>query len=319
MIKAIILGSSQSVENYPKEIFNSVGIEFVGYIDPLDSTNADIINDYLQFYETIQKADVFLISSEVYPLDIDFIKKLTRFGKHLLIDGFRNWSTYEIEQLEKLRIEAQTIIQFGSLLQSLPIFTTAFQYLKNPRMIKIEKFCNAPRLGDFENWVFENIAEEIDLVCRIVRAGIRSIQAKPIFIYGNQADLINIHLEFDNDAICNISMGRAIEDSKHFISIFQQDKHIQINLKDNKILESKMALNQDQLELDIDIDQSENPKIITIERNIMPYDVRKMELRNFTENIEKKLTPSSTLDHLRDVEFICEMLNEKIKRRYQAV
>ena len=319
MRKAIIIGSSQSVENHPKELFNSGGIELVGYIDPLDSSNADIINDYLQFYETIQKADLFLIARDVYPIDIEFVKKLTRFGKHILIDGFRNWSTYEIEKLEKLRREAQTVLQFSNLLQGLPIFTTAFQFLKNPRMIKIEKFCNAPRLGDFEDWIFENIAEEIDLVSRIVQSGIRSIQAKPIFIYGNQADLINIHLEFDNDAICNISMGRAIEDSKHFISVFQPDKHIQIDLKSNKVLESKMALNEDQLELDIDLNQTENSKIVTIERNIMPYDVRKMELRNFKENIEKKLTPTSNLDHLHDVGFICEMLNEKIKRRYQAV
>jgi len=319
MRKAIILGSSQSAENYPTDLLSSVGIELVGYIDPMDSSNSDIINDYLQFYETIQRADLFLIANEVYPLDIEFAKKLIRFGKHILIDGFRNWSTYEIEQLEKLRREAQCVIQFSNLLQGMPIFTTAFQYLKNPRMIKIEKFCIAPRLGDFEEWIFENIADEIDLVCRIIQSGIRSIQAKPIFIYGNQADLINIHLEFDNDAICNISMGRAIDNNKHFISVFQPDKHFQIDLKNNKILESKMSFNEDQLELDIDLNQTETSKIVTVERIIMPYDIRKMELRNFKENIDKKLSPLSHLDHLHDVSFICEMLNEKIKRRYQAV
>jgi len=164
MRKAIILGSSQSAENYPTDALNSAGIDLVGYIDPIDSSNVDIINDYLQFYEIIQRADLFLISKEVYPLDIEFAKKLIRFGKHILIDGFRNWSTYEIEQLEKLRREAQSIIQFSNLLQGMSIFTTAFQYLKNPRMIKIEKFCNAPRLGDFEDWIFENIADEIELV-----------------------------------------------------------------------------------------------------------------------------------------------------------
>ena len=106
MRKAIILGSSQSAENHPTDLLNSVGIELVGYINPLDSSNADIINDYLQFYETIQRAELFLISNEVYPLDIEFAKMRIRFGKHILIDGFRNWSTYEIEQLEKLRREA---------------------------------------------------------------------------------------------------------------------------------------------------------------------------------------------------------------------
>jgi hypothetical protein len=51
----------------------------------------------------------------------------------------------------------------------------------------------------------------------------------------------------------------------------------------------------------------------------MPYDVKKMEIRNFFENIDKKLTPLNQLDNLETVANICEVICEKVKRKYQAV
>jgi hypothetical protein len=58
---------------------------------------------------------------------------------------------------------------------------------------------------------------------------------------------------------------------------------------------------------------------VTVEKNIMHFDSRKMELKNFLENIDKRLTPLSNLEHLKDVSDICEWISEKVKRRYQSV
>jgi hypothetical protein len=44
-----------------------------------------------------------------------------------------------------------------------------------------------------------------------------------------------------------------------------------------------------------------------------------MEIRNFFENIDKKLTPLNQLDNLETVANICEVICEKVKRKYQAV
>jgi hypothetical protein len=65
------------------------------------------------------------------------------------------------------------------------------------------------------------LAQELDLIHRIIDSNIRSISARPMFLFGQHTDLLNIHIEFDNDAICQISLGRAIEENTHKIRIFQ--------------------------------------------------------------------------------------------------
>ena len=83
-----------------------------------------------------------------------------------------------------------------------------------------------------------------------------------------------------------------------------------------------MANIQEQLQLEINesnSDLTESQQFISFQRNVMPYDVKKMELRNFLENIDKKLTPLNNLDHLQDVTAISEWICEKVRRRYQEV
>jgi hypothetical protein len=142
-----------------------------------------------------------------------------------------------------------------------------------------------------------------------------------MFLFGQHTDLLNIHIEFDNDAICQISLGRAIEENTHKIRVFQQDKLFHIDFHENELTEFRLTSNDEQLSLEIEAphNQNDNQQFISIKRNIMPYDVKKMEIRNFFENIDKKLTPLNQLDNLETVANICEVICENVKRKYQAV
>ena len=166
------------------------------------------------------------------------------------------------------------------------------------------------------------MAQELDLINRIIGSNIRSISARPMFLFGEHTDLLNIHIEYDNDAICHISLGRAIEENIHKLRVFQHEKLFHIDFQENQLLEFRLALNSDQLSLNINLNPHQNSdtqQFISIDRNIMPYDVKRMELRNFFENIDKNLSPLNGLDHLENVAIICETICEKVKRRYQAV
>ncbi len=321
MKKIIILGSEKSVEEYSLLLKDSRDVLLKGYIDPDDSLNYNMFGDFIKIIEIIQSGDLFVIGNQVKNLSFDVICQMMKFGKHIFIDGYRDWSTHEIEHLQKLRRESETIFQFGNTLYSLPLFTTSLQYLKKPRFIKLEKHSQAPKTGEFNQWIFNQLSQELDLVLRIVDSNVRSISARPMFLFGEHTDLLNIHIEFDNDAICQISLGRAIEEKTHKIRVFQHEKLFNIDFHDNELTEYRLTSNQEQLSLDIDSPhmQHDNQQFVTIKRNIMPYDVKKMEIRNFIENIDKKLTPLNHLDHIEGVAQICETITEKVKRKYQSV
>jgi len=133
---------------------------------------------------------------------------------------------------------------------------------------------------------------------------------------------LNIHIEFHNDAICHFSVGRAIDKNIHRIRVYQPETLLSIDLKGNNLEESRMKGETEQLSLDLDIQNSNidnNPEMVTLERHVMLYDHRVKDLTNFFENIDKRLTPLSTLDHLMGVADICEVVCEKVKRRYQSL
>ena len=88
-----------------------------------------------------------------------------------------------------------SIFQFGNTLYSLPLFTTSLQYLKKPRFIKLEKHCQAPKSGEFNSWLFKQLSQELDLIQRIIGSNVRSISARPMFLFGIQTDLLNIMIE----------------------------------------------------------------------------------------------------------------------------
>jgi predicted dehydrogenase len=322
MKKVILLGSAKSTEAYVTELSRIKNVEVVGFLDPDSKQNNSLFDDFFQFIDLLEKASIFIVCREVKRLDFEIVRQMIRFGKHVFVDGFREWSTHEIEEIEKLRFESQVVFQFGNTLYGKPVFTTALNLVKKPRFIKVEKHCQPPKPGTFENWIFTQLSEEFDLVQRLMQSNIRSVSARPMFLFGEDPDLLNIHIEFHNDAICHFSVGRAIDKNIHRIRVYQPETLLSIDLKGNNLEESRMKGDTEQLSLDLDIQTSSMdniPEMVTLERHVMLYDHRVKDLTNFFENIDKRLTPLSTLDHLMGVADICEVVCEKVKRRYQSL
>ncbi len=322
MKKVILLGSSLSTQEYSNELTRFKGVKIVGYIDPDDSGNQNMFEDFFQMMDLIQKGDAFIISREVSTIDFEIVRQMIRFGKHVFVDGFREWSSGEIEEIEKLRNESRTVFQFGNTLFGLPIINSAMQLINKPRFIKVEKHGTVPKKGQFENWIFENLSEEFDLTQRIMKSPIRSISARPMFLFGEDPDLLNIHIEFHNDAICHVSVGRAVNKNTHRIQVYQKENMLEIDVAENQLNESRMSIPTDQLSLEMDFypdKEISTENRVTLERHISPYNARKLDLHSFIENIDKQQSPSSNLTHLLDVADMIEVVCEKVKRRYHAL
>ena len=322
MKKVILLGSSLTTQEYTNELARFKGVKVVGYIDPDDSGNQNTFDNFFQMMDLIQKGDAFIVSRDVITLDFEVIRQMIRFGKHVFIDGFREWSCGEIEEIEKLRNESRTVFQFGNTLFGLPIISSSLQLINKPRFIRVEKHGPVPKKGQFDNWIFENLSEEFDLMQRIMKSPMRSISARPMFLFGEDPDLLNVHIEFHNDAICHLSVGRAIAKNTHRFQVYQKENMLEIDLAENQLSESRMSIPTDQLSLEMEFypDQNINKENrVTLERHISPYNARKLDLQSFIENIDKQQSPSSNLTHLLEVADMIEVVCEKVKRRYQAL
>lgn len=318
MRKAVVIGSKRKAEIF-EHLLNSIeGYDLTGFVDPDDTNNYSMLGELMFALEIGAMGDVFFIDRHVKNLPFEVVCHLAKLGKHLFFDGYRNFNAGELELLLKIRDESGVIIQIGNVLHNKPLFTSALQLVKKPRYIKLEKHCHPPVSGEFANWIHTHLFQEIDLIQRTMLSPVRSISARPMFLFGQQTDLLNIHLEFDNDAIAQITAGRAMEPGAYGLKIFQQDRLFLLNFTNHELIEYRTAAQTDQLSLSADFDHPElPPELIKIERQVMPFDTWKMELRNFNENIEKGLSPLTHLEHALSVTNTCEWAIDKIQRKYQ--
>ncbi|MFN5218379.1 MAG: hypothetical protein ACK5CL_06390 [Sphingomonadales bacterium] len=318
-LKTVILGTQRKAEIFSHLLNGSNLFEFRGFYDPDSAQNADAAGNLIFTLELSEKADVFIIDRHVHNLDVNLIDNLTRLGKHILLDGFLIQHTGFIEQLIRLHAESGNCFHVANTLYNKPLYTTASQFVRKPRFIKLEKECRPPAPGGFEAWLFKELAQDLDLVIRTAQSGIRDVSARPLFLFGKNPDLLNIHIEFDNDSVCHITAGRAIEPGTHRMKIYQQDKLFSLDFVENTLNEYRQTENRDQLSILEDSDAEQQQELTLIQRPVIPFDSWKMEFRNFEENIIKGLTPLTSLENLLEVNRLSSLITEKVQRRYHEV
>jgi hypothetical protein len=323
MKKVILLGSAVNIQEYEIELQKLKNIDLLGFLDPDDTSTEDILDRFLTVMNVIEKGDVFIFTRDVKNVDFEVIRQMIRMGKHVFIDGYRIWSTGELEEIEKLRFESQTIFHFGNHLCGLPITVAAMPLVHKPRFIRVEKHSVSPELGCFDSWIFENLSEEINLVQKLMKSMIRNISAKPIFLFGEKPDLVTIYIEFHNDGVCQLSVGQALEKGTHRILVYQKETLIEVDIMNHTLTESKNTIQTDQLSLDFDIniiqDQEISQNLVPLERHIAPLNSKKLALQHFFDSITRHSSQPSHLSHLIDVTDMVEVICEKVKRRYSTL
>lgn len=318
-LNVVIIGSERKAAIFQHLLQDSEDFQYRGFYDPDDAANADAFGKLLFTYELAEKADAFIFDRHIHHLDTDMLENFIRMGKHLLFDGFIIRDQSIIDSLHRLQLEARNCIQIANVLHNKPLFTTAAQYARKPRFIRIEKSCNAPKPGEFGDWFYRNLSQELDIAIRLAGTGIRNLTARPLFLFGTSPDLLNIHIEFDNDAICHISAGRAVESGVNKFRVFQQDRLFHLDFSENILVEYRPANSSDQLSILPIEDLDNRHEFMEIPRPIMPFDSWKMELRNFSENIHKHLSPITNLEHVTNVNLATQWILDRVQRRYTKV
>ena len=317
-LKTVIIGTQRKAEIFTHLLQDSGFFQFSGYYDPDHDMNADSAGNLLYIYELADKADVFIIDRHVRHIDTAMIENLTRLGKHILLDGYLINNIGFTEQIMRLHAESGNCFHVANTLYNKPLYTTASQFVRKPRFIKLEKECRPPAPGGFETWLFKELSQDLDLVIRTAQCGIRDVSARPLFLFGKNPDLLNIHIEFDNDSICHISAGRAVEPGTHRLKIYQQDRLFALDFTENTLNEYRQTENKDQLTF-LEETETQQQELTLIQRPVIPFDAWKMELRNFEENISKSLTPLTSLENMLEINKLASLITEKVQRRYHEV
>lgn len=141
--------------------------------------------------------------------------------------------------------EADTLIHAaesqGRVLQigHLERFNPAVEAL--PDIVDHPMFIESHRLSIFRNRstdvsvVLDLMIHDIDIILSFVKADVKSIHAAGIPVIGEQIDIANARLEFENGCVANVTASRISAKDQRKIRLFQKDAYVSVDFAGQEI------------------------------------------------------------------------------------
>lgn len=262
-------------EEYAIKAFDSID-ELMAAVDVLD-----IVTPTLNHFECAAKA----------------AKKV----KHFFIEKPITETPEQAKALIKLAEEAGVKAQVGHVERFNPAFTAARNYIQNPMFLETHRLAEFNPRGTDVPVVLDLMIHDIDIVLSVVKSNVRKISASGVAVVSESPDIANARLEFDNGCVANLTASRISLKNMRKTRIFQRDAYITVDFleKSSEVIRMK-SLNteapDDPYAMVMDLGGGKRKQIYFEQPDSAPVNAIQEELRSFAEAINKKQTPSVSLN-----------------------
>lgn len=109
------------------------------------------------------------------------------------------------------------------------------------KLISDPIFVECKRMGPFakrmrdDGVVLDIMIHDIDIVLNLMRSKVRRLNVMGKSVFSDQADLVNVQMEFENGCIANIIASRASQNKTRTLSITQKDSYVILDYTDQEI------------------------------------------------------------------------------------
>ena len=305
-IKVAVIGVGYLGKFHAEKYKINKKADLVGVVDSNRERRTEVskklnVAQYSNYKEVLSKIDAVSIA---VPTNLHF--KIGKFflenGKHVLLEKPFASTLAQAKTLRKIADYNEIILQIGHLER----FNKAFLKLEN--IIQSPLFFECNRISPFKirgtevDVIMDLMIHDLDIILKLNKSNIKSIQAKGIKVLTNKADIANARITFENGCVCNLSSSRISEKIERKTRIFQKNAYFSIDYQINK--------------LDTYTKTSDN-KIQSIKRKSYQYknnDSLKREIDSFINCIiSKKLPIVSSKDGINALKYAMQISN-KIKR-----
>lgn len=233
MLKIGVLGAGSLGKKHIELIQDIPEFDLVGFYDSDSNFVSEIKSEFgVKAFDTPQElvkqidvVDIVTPTASSFDCAVYALKN----SKHLFIEKPISYSLKETQQLIKLNLEAEVIIQVGHMERFNPGFVAAGPYLNNPMFIEAHRLGQFSPNGNDIPVVLDLMIHDIDIVLSIVQSDIRKISANGVAVIGDTPDIANARLEFNNGCVANLTASRMSVNKMRKHRIFQQDAYIMVD------------------------------------------------------------------------------------------
>jgi hypothetical protein len=153
------------------------------------------------------------------------------------------------------------------------------------------------------------------MALRLINSDLKSLKAKPVFMFGDHPDLINVHAEFHNGAVFQMNFGRIPADTNCLMKVYSKDRFHKLNLEQNTLWECKLS---EEMQLNLDIGEAIPPanRFTEVEKPVAWFDAWKADIGAFVDNVIHERKPDTGLEEMFNVAGLIQQVKHQLSRNY---
>ncbi|MBN1183904.1 MAG: Gfo/Idh/MocA family oxidoreductase [Bacteroidales bacterium] len=296
MIKIGIIGSDSTALSHIETIKSIDGFQLVGiYSDKLERVNEIKELHQVQSFSSpedllhsVDAIDITSISKSNHEFIVDALKR----SKHVYIENPITNSIEEADYIIKIAEEADVTVQVAQSNRYNPAYLSVKGCIKNPQYIQIVRKNMFSLMNKDVHIVLGSMIHDIDIILSIFKSKVKRIKAKAVKVMNDRQDVVNVRMEFDNDAVADLTTNGISPVNELKANIFQSGKHIYIDFLryENAIIRLKNDYEK------INLFNFNNDELIIQKPDIKSTNSVREELLNFYHSIVTHATSLLTLE-----------------------
>ncbi len=312
-VRVGVVGVGHLGQHHARIYAKNTHCELIGIVDIKKKVATKIAHTYntqsfFDYHYLIGQVDAVSIAVPTVS-HYEIAKAFLENNVHVLVEKPITTTVKEAHELIVLAKKRNLILQVGHIER----FNAAIRKLNE--ILKMPKFIEAHRLGPFDprvkdiGVVMDLMIHDVDIILRIVKSPIQSIEAVGIPILTDKEDLANARIRFENGCIANITVSRVSPHPMRKIRIFQPDAYISVDYRKQSMEIYRKIENPNSQKGDLP------SKIVRKKIRLKSEEPLKVELDHFIKCIQKGVQPTVTGEHARDALEIVVQISQEIRKR----
>jgi predicted dehydrogenase len=261
--------------------------------------------DYRDLFGRVDAVSIAVPTFLHYEIARDFLAQ----GVDVLIEKPITRTVAEADELIAAAKKKGCIIQVGHLERFNPAVVAVRDRVCRPLFFQCERLSLYQPRGTDVSVVHDLMIHDIDLILDFVKTDIRYCHAMGASVVTDQVDIAHAHIEFENNAVANVTASRIANKNERKIRIFQPDGYFSIDFANRAITHIRPGSGQDQCPV---------PGMMMEQQSFAAADALADEIRSFIHAVTTRSAPEVSgrmgRDALKMAVDITGQINETMAR-----
>jgi len=191
----------------------------------------------------IGQVDAVIVAASTaahYELTHDFLER----DVHVLVEKPISETSREAAELSALAEQRGLKLQVGHIERFNPALVSARDRLDDVRFIECHRLAPFTARGVDVNVVLDLMIHDLDVILSLVDSEPQQVSAIGIAVLTDDVDIANARIEFENDAIANVTASRVSTSSQRKFRVFQQNQYLAIDFGAGEVLRVNTSVEQ---------------------------------------------------------------------------